>query len=318
MKVNKSKRKYWKANDGFKLNVPGVSANTMSVLNNPIGSVVGAVASSGGNPYLLAAQLGSQAIKGGVGLYQAFQGQKQLREAEATRPGTSVSEYADIAKRALSSDVLRSQQEQMDKALAASLQSLGQVPGGAGQVSNILEAQQEQQRAAAMQQQAVEMQALGQLAQAKEAELGRREARFQEQAGAAMAAAGAGAENIMGAISGVGGDIGKYQMLQAMRENPNNANAYASLYANAGDSIAEDNTMTKGTFDPSVYYKNEGGMMTKGSFNHKTNPIDIIQEGKKVGEMTGGEVILNPKQQKAVASQSPYFKSLLKKFNKRK
>jgi hypothetical protein len=288
MKVNKSKRKYWKANDGFKLNVPGVSANTMSVLNNPIGSVVGAVASSGGNPYLLAAQLGSQAIKGGVGLYQAFQGQKQLREAEATRPGTSVSEYADIAKRALSSDVLRSQQEQMDKALAASLQSLGQVPGGAGQVSNILEAQQEQQRAAAMQQQAVEMQALGQLAQAKEAELGRREARFQEQAGAAMAAAGAGAENIMGAISGVGGDIGKYQMLQAMRENP------------YGYPTAED------------------GMMTKGSFNHKINPIDIIQEGKKVGEMTGGEVILNPKQQKAVASQSPYFKSLLKKFNKRK
>jgi hypothetical protein len=268
--------------------VPGVSANTMSVLNNPIGSVVGAVASSGGNPYLLAAQLGSQAIKGGVGLYQAFQGQKQLREAEATRPGTSVSEYADIAKRALSSDVLRSQQEQMDKALAASLQSLGQVPGGAGQVSNILEAQQEQQRAAAMQQQAVEMQALGQLAQAKEAELGRREARFQEQAGAAMAAAGAGAENIMGAISGVGGDIGKYQMLQAMRENPYK------------------------------YPTAEDGMMTKGSFNHKINPIDIIQEGKKVGEMTGGEVILNPKQQKAVASQSPYFKSLLKKFNKRK
>jgi len=301
MKVNKSKRKYWKANDGFKLNparpaiklnVPGVSANTMSVLNNPIGPVVGAVASSGGNPYLLAAQLGSQAIKGGVGLYQAFQGQKQLREAEATRPGTSVSEYADIAKRALSSDVLRSQQEQMDKALAASLQSLGQVPGGAGQVSNILEAQQEQQRAAAMQQQAVEMQALGQLAQAKEAELGRREARFQEQAGAAMAAAGAGAENIMGAISGVGGDIGKYQTLQAMRKNP-----YGYPY---GYPTAED------------------GMMTKGSFNHKTNPIDIIQEGKKVGEMTGGEVILNPKQQKAVASQSPYFKSLLKKFNKRK
>ena len=305
MKVNKSKRKHWKAQDG-------------SVVRYNLGGPVGAIAASAGNPYLLAAQLGAQAIKGGVGLYQAFQGQKQLREAEATRPGTSVSEYADIAKRALSSDVLRSQQEQMDKALAASLQSLGQVPGGAGQVSNILEAQQEQQRAAAMQQQAVEMQALGQLAQAKEAELGRREARFQEKAGAAMAAAGAGAQNIMGAITGVGGDIGKYQMLQAMRENPNNANAYASLYANAGDSIAEDNTMTKGTFDPSVYYKNEGGMMTKGSFNHKTNPIDIIQEGKKVGEMTGGEVILNPKQQKAVASQSPYFKSLLKKFNKRK
>jgi hypothetical protein len=63
---------------------------------------------------------------------------------------------------------------------------------------------------------------------------------------------------------------------------------------------------------------NTGGKMTKGAFNHKTNPIDIVQAGNKVGEMTGGEVILNPSQQKRLSKESAYFRSLLKKFNKQK
>ena len=62
----------------------------------------------------------------------------------------------------------------------------------------------------------------------------------------------------------------------------------------------------------------EGGKITKGSFNHKSNPIDIVQKGKKVGEMTGGEVILNPSQQAKLSKESAYFRNLLKKFNKKK
>jgi len=62
----------------------------------------------------------------------------------------------------------------------------------------------------------------------------------------------------------------------------------------------------------------DGGMITGGKFDHKTNPIDIVQKGRKVGEMTGGEVILNPSQQKKLSKESAYFRSLLKKFNKQK
>jgi hypothetical protein len=62
----------------------------------------------------------------------------------------------------------------------------------------------------------------------------------------------------------------------------------------------------------------DGGMVTGGKFDHKTNPIDIVQQGRKVGEMTGGEVILNPSQQKKLSKESAYFRSLLKKFNKQK
>lgn len=78
-------------------------------------------------------------------------------------------------------------------------------------------------------------------------------------------------------------------------------------------SLAEDRAFLL----PSELMK-EGGMITGGKFDHKTNPIDIIQAGRKVGEMTGGEVILNPAQQKKLSKESAYFRSLLKKFNKQK
>lgn len=42
----------------------------------------------------------------------------------------------------------------------------------------------------------------------------------------------------------------------------------------------------------------EGGEVKKtpGEFDHDTNPIDIMQDGAKIGEMTGGEYIFNPEQ----------------------
>ena len=59
-----------------------------------------------------------------------------------------------------------------------------------------------------------------------------------------------------------------------------------------------------------------GGMMTQGAFNHDTNPIDIVQNGQKVGEATGGEYILNPEQAASIAKQSSYAKKLFKKFER--
>ena len=49
-----------------------------------------------------------------------------------------------------------------------------------------------------------------------------------------------------------------------------------------------------GTFD-------DGGMITPGEFDHDTNPIDMVAEdGTKVGEVTGGELILNPEQSNTI------------------
>ena len=58
----------------------------------------------------------------------------------------------------------------------------------------------------------------------------------------------------------------------------------------------------------------EEGMITPGQFSHDKNPIDLVQEGVKIAEMTGGEAILNPEQQEKVSKQSPYFRKLMIEF----
>ena len=36
------------------------------------------------------------------------------------------------------------------------------------------------------------------------------------------------------------------------------------------------------------------------SFHTRQNPIDVVQNGEKIAEMTGGEYIFNPKQMAAI------------------
>lgn len=64
---------------------------------------------------------------------------------------------------------------------------------------------------------------------------------------------------------------------------------------------------------------------TPGKFSHKENPIDIMKDGAKIGEMTGGEYIFNPKQMNNIKKFTSagdkeklhaYVKSLIKKFEK--
>lgn len=65
---------------------------------------------------------------------------------------------------------------------------------------------------------------------------------------------------------------------------------------------------------------------TPGEFSHESNPIDLIRNGKKIGEATGGELIFNPEQsgkieQLASDGDTPlhkYLRGLFKKFNSKK
>jgi hypothetical protein len=74
------------------------------------------------------------------------------------------------------------------------------------------------------------------------------------------------------------------------------------------DKAASFNILEEEVTDPSgtvlldeVDVKEDGGVQepvdkTPGEFSHDDNPIDIVQEGAKIGEMTGGEYIFNPEQ----------------------
>lgn len=74
-----------------------------------------------------------------------------------------------------------------------------------------------------------------------------------------------------------------------------------------------------------MFFKAGGVQKTPGEFSHAKNPIDIMKDGAKIGEMTGGEYIFNPRQASTLQSLaskggSPlhkYVRNLLKEFDKR-
>lgn len=68
---------------------------------------------------------------------------------------------------------------------------------------------------------------------------------------------------------------------------------------------------------PTLPTLKQGGMMTKGEFSHDTNPIDLVQDGVKVGEATGGEYIINPTQAKKIAKESSFARKLFKRFERK-
>ena len=70
----------------------------------------------------------------------------------------------------------------------------------------------------------------------------------------------------------------------------------------AAGGIATGATAGQGKFDgldPELLklFMEDGGLVrgkTPGEFSHDENPIDIMQDGQKIGEMTGGEGVVSP------------------------
>ena len=109
------------------------------------------------------------------------------------------------------------------------------------------------------------------------------------------------AEDIYGALKGGGDGSGLQNILSSLGFNRLGAQERQNLI---GSSFGQTSALPIG----------ENGMITPGEFSHDTNPIDIMQDGAKIGEMTGGEAVLNPEQQEKVAKQSPYFRKLMREF----
>ncbi len=74
-------------------------------------------------------------------------------------------------------------------------------------------------------------------------------------------------------------------------------------------------------------FMEDGGLVrgkTPGEFSHEENPIDIMQDGQKIGEMTGGEGVISPEdlgelEQKAGegnTSLHKFVRQLIKKLEK--
>ena len=281
-----------------------------------IGGIIGAAAGIGQTIY---------------GISQANKAKKEIERLQKTAPDLNApistpSEYYKAYKEAYDQDIMNRQMESIKSGLAGTTEALSGA-GGRALLGGIGAATQQAQRQAqgiADIQQQRQTEALQGLAAAQERtrglqenRLGMKEARFQNQLQMAQGARDAAIQTIAGGVgnlasAGIYGfddvDFGGYK-------NPDPTRRGFSKKARdlrKADRLAG---------------MEEGGkvMKTPGEFSHKTNPIDIMRNGKKIAEATGGEYIFNPKQmsniKKYVATDDKsklhsYVKALIKRFEK--
>jgi hypothetical protein len=276
-----------------------------------------------------------------LGAYQMIQGQqaaKRIKEASTARP----SEYAELLKQARNADLEQRRLEELNRSIATGIAAAQQGGGRAlvGALPGMVRAGDAGALDILGQRQAQTMQALQFAAQGSERELQRDFQREMLERQTAQAAIEGGLQNIAGGASQLG-SAAIYGMKSTPKKTTTETTLAEVATTPASDTeavlseiaaqdrmnqqesvLAEEDFMVEPGFGTSGPRKSgfmeEGGIMTGGNFDHKTNPIDIIRQGKKIGEMTGGEVILNPAQQKKLSKESAYFRQLLKKFNKQK
>ena len=78
------------------------------------------------------------------------------------------------------------------------------------------------------------------------------------------------------------------------------AAAVQNIFGGAEDALSGAAQMTSGKYGAKI--EAEEGGVTPGEFDHNDNPIDMVQDGEKIGEATGGELILPPDDVEAVRS----------------
>lgn len=261
----------------------------------------------------------------GQAIYGAVQAKKTKKEIERLQkeapdlnaPISTPSEYFKAYKEAYDQDIMNRQMESIKSGLAGTTEALAGAGGRAllGGIGAATQQAQRQTQGIADIQQQRQAEALQGLAAAQERtrglqedRLGMRERRFQGQMENAQAARDAAIQNIAGGLSNIA-----------------SAWSYGSgkkSGGGGGNTLPETEKFLK-NFDT----KEKGGkvMKTPGEFSHKTNPIDIMRNGKKIAEATGGEYIFNPKQmsniKKYVATDDKsklhsYVKALIKRFEK--
>ena len=296
-------------------------------------------------------QAGLGAAQTLYGISQMPKARAEMERARASAPSLETpSQFYENYKNAYDSELARIQSDAIQSNLATSVQAL-QGAGGRALVGGLgaatMGAQRGQQQMLAGER-AARLQAGQQLATAQERTIGRQEARSQRDMAYANQAYQAALGNVGGGIGAMGKGVmfagqGQNELLKNQNQNnrlppfrdatneelnllnKKNNKTTTSSEKNVGDS-AIDYMQSQGidvggqnqiNYDNPPFFSGEnGGMMTKGSFNHNTNPIDLVQDGEKVGEATGGEYIINPTQAKKISKESGFAKKLFKRFER--
>jgi hypothetical protein len=242
----------------------------------------------------------------------------EIQRLKATAPSLETpAAFRQAVKDAYDRNLLESQQREITRQLGTSVGALQQA-GGRALLGGIGAATQQAARSGERAAQAQAQTQLGALSQLGQAELSTqrlRENRYQrelaqqrEMRAQAEAGAGAGLGNIiggalsagtigLGAAGAFGGDIKKAMLGDFSKTGKTGGTGGTGDEGGTYDFL-EDKMATEGERYGDVYAKEGGVTKTKGEFSHEKNPIDLVQNGEKVGEATGGEYIFNPEQSK--------------------
>jgi hypothetical protein len=306
---------------------------------------------------VLAGALGAaQTGLGAYQMIQGQQAAKRIKEASTARPSEYAEMLKQARNAELEQRRLEELNRSIATGIAAAQGAGGRAVVGA--LPGMIRASDAGALDILGQRQAQTMQALGFAAQGSEREIGRKINREMMERQAAQAAIEGGLQNIAGGVGQIGSagvygaqlaskkpakagaesvlsaeDIARTETVASLR----GAEGERAVLAQGFDNMQEEEmfplipesaesraakilglTEYPDILKDRSFYKKDGGMVTGGKFDHKTNPIDIVKKGQKIGEMTGGEVILNPAQQQKLSKESAYFRQLLKKFNKQK
>ena len=278
-----------------------------------VGGIIGGIAGLG------------QAIYGGI---QANKAKKEMERIQKTAPDLNApistpSEYFKAYKESYDQDIMNRQMESIKSGLAGTTEALAGAGGRAllGGIGAATQQAQRQTQGIADIQQQRQTEALQGLAAAQERtrglqenRLGMKEGRFQNQLQMAQGARDAAVQTIAGGI----GNIGSAAIYGFDNVGYNNPDPTRQGFSKKARDLRKADRLAA---------MEEGGkvMKTPGEFSHKTNPIDIMRNGKKIAEATGGEYIFNPKQmsniKKYVATDDKsklhnYVKALIKRFEK--
>ena len=292
---------------------------------------------------LLVAQTAAGIGKTIYGAGQSIQGRRALDSAYQAPTGKP-KEYAEMLRQARESDVAQRRLDEINRSMATSTAALQRAGarGVIGGIGAVTEAGSKAKTAALTEQQREIMRALEMNVQGAEAERNRQIDRETRERTEAQTAITAGVQNVTSGLSDL--VTAGPTTMEARAENkkptpsgttpefkadPNVMKSLSLETPTIGGLSAKKKRTTPVTeqtlsdiyeledleFKGLAANKAKGGVQkTPGAFSHSTNPIDIMKDGAKIGEMTGGEYIFNPSQAKQLKKLSKSGGSPLHKF----
>lgn len=278
-------------------------------------------------------QAGAGIGKAAFGASQRARGKKAL-DAAFEAPTGKPSEYADLLKQARASEVAQRRIDEINRSMATSTAALQQAGarGVIGGIGAVTEAGAGAKTSALSRQQAEIMRALEAGIAGAENQRSRDVKRQIREENLAQQAIEAGIQNIAGGLGDIGkAPVGGLEALSGMDMPDRKQGArrraqrltqeaqddmFRDLLPPDRRSIAPaDPTLPELSYDE-LEFKNGGVQKTPGAFSHEKNPINIMKDGAKIGEMTGGEYIFNPKQAKQMKKLAKSGNTDLHKFVK--